>query len=87
MTYKKNYLLKKRLISDGWTEAECNSCGYNEIVVGKDGKKECCTDCEPPKNYTLALGLGLGLGGGLLLVGFFSVLFLEQSDEGGASER
>ena len=28
--------LKKRLISDGWTEAECNSCGYNEIVVGKD---------------------------------------------------
>jgi len=42
----------------------------NKIVVGKDGKKECCTDCEPPKNYTLALGLGLGLGGGLLLVGF-----------------
>ena len=42
----------------------------NKIVVGKDGKKECCTDCDPPKNYTLALGLGLGLGGGLLLVGF-----------------
>ena len=29
--------LKKRLIVDSWTEEECNSCGYNEIVMGKDG--------------------------------------------------
>ena len=28
--------LKKRLISDGWVEEECSSCGYNEIVMGKD---------------------------------------------------
>ena len=21
----------------------------NKIVIGKDGKKECCTDCDPPK--------------------------------------
>ena len=28
--------LKKRLIVDSWTEEECNSCGYNEIVMGKD---------------------------------------------------
>mgnify|MGYP004140561109 CR=1 FL=1 len=29
--------LKKRLIADSWTEEECNSCGYNEIVMGKNG--------------------------------------------------
>ena len=28
--------LKKRLVEDGWTEEACNSCGYNEIVLGKD---------------------------------------------------
>ena len=27
--------LKKRLISDGWSEEECNSCGYNEIVIDR----------------------------------------------------
>ena len=31
----KSYL-KKRLIGDGWTQEECNSCGYNEIVMAKD---------------------------------------------------
>ena len=31
----KSYL-KKRLIVDSWTEEECNSCGYNEIVMTKD---------------------------------------------------
>ena len=30
-----NYI-KKRLIKDKWVEEECNSCGYNEIVFGKD---------------------------------------------------
>ena len=25
--------LKKRLVGDGWTEEECSSCGYNEIVI------------------------------------------------------
>ena len=28
--------LKKRLIEDSWAEEECNSCGYNEMVIGKD---------------------------------------------------
>ena len=28
--------LKKRLISDCCVEEECSSCGYNEIVMGKD---------------------------------------------------
>ena len=31
----KSYL-KKRLVGDGWTQEECNSCGYNEIVMAKD---------------------------------------------------
>ena len=30
-----NYI-KKRLIKEKWVEEECNSCGYNEIVMGKD---------------------------------------------------
>ena len=29
--------LKNRLIDEGWTQEECNSCGYNEVVLGKDG--------------------------------------------------
>ena len=28
--------LKKRLISDSWVEEACSSCGYNEIVIGRD---------------------------------------------------
>ena len=28
--------LKKRLISDGWVEEACSSCGYNEIVIDRD---------------------------------------------------
>ena len=28
--------LKNRLIDEGWTEEECNSCGYNEVVFKKD---------------------------------------------------
>jgi hypothetical protein len=28
--------LKKRLISDGWVEEACSSCGYNEIVMGRE---------------------------------------------------
>ena len=28
--------IKKRLIKEKWVEEECNSCGYNEIIMGKD---------------------------------------------------
>ena len=28
--------LKNRLIDEGWVQEECNSCGYNEVVLGKD---------------------------------------------------
>jgi len=28
--------IKKRLIKEKWVEEECSSCGYNEIVVGKE---------------------------------------------------
>ena len=28
--------LKKRLISDGWAEEACSSCGYNEIVIDRE---------------------------------------------------
>ena len=28
--------LKKRLIGDSWAEEECSSCGYNEMVIGKN---------------------------------------------------
>ena len=24
-------------MEDGWAEEACNSCGYNEIVINKDG--------------------------------------------------
>ena len=28
--------LKKRLVEENWVQEECSSCGYNEIVMGKD---------------------------------------------------
>jgi len=28
--------IKKRLLAENWVPEECNSCGYNEIVMGKD---------------------------------------------------
>ena len=28
--------IKKRLIKDKWVEEECSSCGYNEMVLGKE---------------------------------------------------
>jgi len=28
--------LKKRLVEENWVEEDCSSCGYNEIVMGKD---------------------------------------------------
>ena len=28
--------LKNRLIDEGWVQEECSSCGYNEVVLGKD---------------------------------------------------
>ena len=28
--------LKNRLIDEGWVQEECSSCGYNEIIMGKD---------------------------------------------------
>ena len=27
---------KNRLVDEGWTQEECSSCGYNEMVIGKD---------------------------------------------------
>ena len=28
--------IKKRLLKEKWVEEECSSCGYNEIVIGKE---------------------------------------------------
>ncbi len=28
--------IKKRLLKEKWVEEECSSCGYNEIIMGKD---------------------------------------------------
>ena len=28
--------IKKRLLKDKWVEEECSSCGYNEIIIGKE---------------------------------------------------
>ena len=28
--------IKKRLIKEKWVEEECGSCGYNEMVIGKE---------------------------------------------------
>ena len=28
--------IKKRLLKEKWVEEECSSCGYNEIIIGKE---------------------------------------------------